>query len=368
MKTTLRDVARKAGVSTCTVSHALNKTRPVRPETRKRIEAAVRELRYQPNLLARSLRRNQTKTIGLVLSDIDNPFFTKIARAVQDACLPASYQVIVCNTDEDIEKERAALRTLFGSRVDGIILAPAAGDHKYLKEYSRLRFPLVTINRRIEIPKVPGIIADNEEGARIGTEHFISLDHRRIGVVIGLEGTSTTKDRMRGYRRALSTHGLPFDPGLVRSGWLTLKGGYEATRELMSLPDPPTAIFAFNNFMAEGALLALRDLKVRCPDKVALIGYDDFRSAAALEPSLTVVAQPTKDVGEKAVDLLLRLIASRGPVETLDLLPTSFIHRASCGCNAGQTSGRVVSGQDGVKPGMAGGGGDNASQRWSNHR
>lgn len=352
MKKTLRDVAKKAGVSTCTVSHALNKTRPVRPETRKRIEAAVRGLRYQPNLLARSLRRSQTKTIGLVLSDIDNPYFTRIARAVQDACLPASYQVIVCNTDEDIEKEKAAIRTLFGSRVDGIILAAAAGDHKYLKEFSRLRFPLVTINRRIEIPKLPGVIADNEEGARIGTEHFISLGHRRIGVIVGLEGTSTTEDRMRGLRRALSTRGLPFDQALVRSGWLTLKGGYDATRDLMALSDPPTAIFAFNNFMAEGALLALRDLKLRCPDKVALIGYDDFRSAAALEPSLTVVAQPTKDMGAKAVDLLLRLIASRGPVENLDVLPTSFIHRASCGCNAGQTSGRGVSRQDDVKPGM----------------
>lgn len=353
MKTTLRDVARKAGVSTCTVSHALNKTRPVRPETRKRIEAAARELNYQPNLLARSLRRNQTKTIGLVLSDINNPFFTRIARAVQDACLPSSYQVIVCNTDEDIEKEKAAICALFGSRVDGIILAPAAGDHKYLEEYSRLRFPLVTINRRIEIPKLPGVIADNEEGARIGMEHFISLGHRRIGVIVGLKGTSTTEDRSRGHRRALATHGLPFDRALIRSGWLTLKGGYDATRDLMALSDPPTAIFAFNNFMAEGALLALRDLKVRCPDKVALIGYDDFRSAAALEPSLAVVAQPTKDMGEKAVDLLLRLIASRGPGEGLAVLRTSFIHRASCGCSAGQTSGRVVSGQEGVKPGIA---------------
>jgi LacI family transcriptional regulator len=345
VKKTLRDVAKKAGVSTCTVSHALNKTRPVRPETRKRIKAAVRELRYQPNLLARSLRRSQTKTIGLVLSDIDNPFFTRIARAVQDACLPASYQVILCNTDEDIEKERAAIRTLFGSRVDGIILAPAAGDHKYLKEYSRLRFPLVTINRRISVPKLPGVISNNEEGARIGMEHLIGHGHRRIGVIIGMERTSTTEDRMRGLRTALAKRGLPFDRELVRSGKLVLRGGYEVTRHFMDLADPPTAIFAFNNVMAEGAMLALRDMRLPCPDKVALMGYDDFRSAAALEPSLTVVAQPTKEMGEKAVNLLLQLIASDRLSRKLVILPTSLIHRASCGCPPERTGGKAEEGR-----------------------
>ncbi len=150
---------------------------------------------------------------------------------------------------------------------------------------------------------------------------------------------------MRGYRRALAKHELSFDRQLVRSGKLALRGGYEVARHFMGLADPPTAIFAFNNVMAEGAMLALRDMKLPCPDKVALIGYDDFRSAAALEPSLTVVAQPTKDMGEKAVDLLLQLIASGRLSRRLIVLATSLIHRASCGCPPERMGGRTGEGR-----------------------
>ena len=331
---TLRDVAIRAAVSTCTVSHVINGTARVLPGTRRRVEKGIRDLNYQPNLLARSLRRRQTKTIGLVVADIDNPFFTKIVRAVQDACLSVGYQVIVCNTDEQTAQEQAAIRTLIGSRVDGIILAPAAGDHAYLDEFSSLRVPIVTINGRLRVPQLPFVVADNEGGANTGTAHLIQAGHRRIGVIVRLAGTSTTEERLRGYKQSLAAHRIRFDPTLVRAGGLTVAGGYRAVCRLMNRPTPPTALFGFSNVMAEGAMLALRDLKLACPDKVALIGFDDFRSSAALAPSLTVIESPTKAMGEKAVSVLLRSIAGDPATQRGVILPTAFIHRASCGCNS----------------------------------
>jgi DNA-binding LacI/PurR family transcriptional regulator len=315
-------------------------TGQVRPETKKRVEAAIKALNYQPNLLARSLRNRQTKTLGLVVADIDDPFFTKIVRAVQDTCGQSAYQVIVCNTDEDIEKEKAAVHTLFGTHVDGIILAPTFGDHSYLLEYVRQSLPIVTINRRIRKPRLPCVISDNETGCRIGMEHLINLGHRRIGIITGLPGTSTTIDRLRGHRRVLAAHNIPYDPRLVLCGRLKMEGGYEAVKTFMGLAQPPTAVFALNNAMTEGAFLALRDLGIRCPEEVALIGYDDFRSASALQPPLTVVAQPNRDIGMHAVQLILRIIERGGRVQRSLILPTQFIHRGSCGCTG--SSGRAA--------------------------
>jgi LacI family repressor for deo operon, udp, cdd, tsx, nupC, and nupG len=310
----------------------MNRPERVRPETRRRVETAIKALNYQPNLVARSLRRRHTKTLGVVVADIDDPFFTKIVRAVQDTCGESAYQVIVCNTDEDIEKEKAAVQTLFGTHVDGIILAPTFGDHRYLVNYVRQALPIVTINRRIRTPRLPCVISDNETGCRMGMEHLIKLGHRRIGIITGFSKTSTTTDRLRGYRRVLSAHNIPYDARLVRCGHLRVEGGYEAVKEFLGLVPPPTAIFALNNAMAEGAFVALRDLRVRCPEDVALIGYDDFRAACALQPPLTVVAQPTRAIGLQATQLILRIIESGRQGKRSLILPPHFIHRGSCGC------------------------------------
>lgn len=335
MKPTIADVAREAGVSTTTVSHALNGTRFVAEATRRRIDDAVERLQYEVNSVAQSLKRDKSDAIGLLITDISNPFFTSLVRGVEDVANRAGYSVILCNTDEDPAKELTYLRVLRRKRVDGILLAPTGTRQPLLDGLVDDGFPVVCIDRPSPGSPCDAVLVDNVGGARAAVQHLIRLGHRRVGVISGLAPVGTSSERLDGYREALRDHGIPEDPALVREGNSRLDGGYRRVLELLDLPAPPTAVFTTNNLMTLGALGALQARGVRVPDDVAVVGFDDFEWAVVLRPRLTTVAQPTYEIGETAARLLLDRVERKSDgAPRRVVLPTRLLVRESCGADS----------------------------------
>lgn len=333
----IHDVAQRAGVSAATVSHVLNASRFVSDETRQRVLSAVQDLGYIPSAIARGLRSRRTRTIGLIVSDVENPYFTEVARAVERRAADAGYTVVLGNTDEDPARERAIVQVMLSQRVDGIVLAPAAGDHDlaHLRTAQERQVPVVLVNRRLEGIAATTVTADADTGSYELTRHAIAQGHRRIAAVRGRLDTSTTQDRLRGYRRALEEAGIDDDPALVVMGGSKTGAAYEATAQLLEVSPRPTCIYAFNNLMTEGVLLALKDLDVACPEEMSLVGFDDFRSARAITPPLTVVAQPTHEIGRVATELLLRRLDGEDVEDVV--LPTRLVIRGSCVAPRGES-------------------------------
>lgn len=332
MRATIVDVAREAGVSPTTVSHVINGTRHVAEPTRQRVRAAIERLNYEVNSLAQSLKRDRSQTIGLLITDISNPFFTALVRGVEDVANAAGYGVFLCNTDEDPEKELTYLRMLRRKRVDAILMAPTGTRQPVVDQLIELGFPLVCFDRPPPGAPCDSVLVDNVGGARQAVSHLIGLGHRRISVITGLAGVGTTDERLEGYRRALVEHGLPVDAALVRVGNSRLNGGLREMLALLDLPEPPTAVFSTNNLMTLGVLSALQSRQVRVPEDMAVVGFDDFDWAAVLRPRLTAVAQPTYEIGETAARMLIDRIEGRGgPAPRRIVLPTRLIVRESCG-------------------------------------
>lgn len=301
---TIHDVAKAAGVSIATVSATINQTAYVSPELQERVKRAIVELGYHPNGIARSLKKRATQTLGLIISDITNPFFTAIIRGIEDVANARGYALILCNTDEDLEKERAYLRLLRSRRVDGLIMAPAGAAEHYGGLSADLKMPLVFVDRRIGTVSADAVVVDNLGGARQVVEYLLRLGHRRVGAVTGLPQISTTHERIQGYRQALEQVGLAVDPDLMRGGNSRLEGGHQASLTLLGLPNRPTAIFATNNVMAIGLMRAVVERGLRCPEDLSVACFDDFEWASVFRPRLTTVAQPVYDMGVKAAELL----------------------------------------------------------------
>jgi LacI family transcriptional regulator len=315
-----------------TVSRVLNRSGYVSPDARERVEAAVADLGYVPNYLARSLRSNQTGTIALVLSDITNPFFTTLARGVEDGANAAGTNVILCNTDESEAKQASYLELLVQKRVDGVLLVPAASAPKAVLYLQQRRVPVVVLDRRIPHCTVDCVRCDSEDGAYRLTRLLIGLGHTAIALVNVPAGVSTAQDRLAGYRRALDESGLPFRPGLVCSGPFTQDHGRRGAAMALEAAPTPTALFAANNFIAIGAYRALRDAGRRIPDDVALVAFDDLPPALVMEPFLTVAAQPAYAMGRQAIELLMRTLAEGAGRPSQEIvLPTEIIVRDSLG-------------------------------------
>lgn len=339
----LKDVAHLAGVSTATVSRILNDHGPASEEARNRVLRAAQELDYHPNWLARSLRSRRTNTIGLVLPDIENPFFTSLVKGVEQAASSRGWNVVFCNTDEDIGREEALVRTLVERKIDGLILCPAAGSHDYLARYLERRLPVVAVNRTFRDFPLPGVTSDNFRGAYEATHHLLAKGLRPLALILGTPNLSTTQDRLAGCRRAAEEFGLGPEDLLLKVGFGRTAQGYEAALECLDANPRPQAIFAFNNLMAEAALMAIHQRGVRCPADIALMGFDDFRSAAALTPPLSVVEQNPVQMGAKAVEELARVIETGEPSQALTSIPTRLVIRASCGCAMTQQWGHDAS-------------------------
>ncbi len=329
---TMEDVARVAGVSVTTVSHVINRTRPASKRTTERVLAAVERTGYSPNTIARALARSRTQSLGLAISGLANPYFTDVIAAVERAAMRAGHTLLLGDTREDPEQELRIVRALVERRVDGLLLAPSAGagDHalRYLAAHA---MPTVLLDRIMDA----GLdqVASEAEGPTAQlVEHLAARGHRRIGMVTGMAGISTTTERIRGYRLGLLRAGLAEDSALVAEGGSEHDRARAATHGLLALADPPTAIVSGNNHMTIGILRALAERGLRVPNDIALVAFDDFEWADLFEPRLTVIAQPTAELGERAVALLLaRLEDPERPPRTVRL-ETTFVHRDSCGC------------------------------------
>ncbi|MEU8969779.1 LacI family DNA-binding transcriptional regulator [Streptomyces monashensis] len=349
---TMADVARSAGVSVATVSHVLNGTRPVLPHTRQAVLDAIDSLGYTPNTLARSLVTSRTRSIGLAVSAVSNPYFTEILQGVEAAALEAGYSLLIADPHDDPGHERKVAQLLHERRVDGMIVAPSAHPHDLVGYLRRHAVPTVFLDRVIDARVLDSPPADGDEGAAPdgGTSwydqvcaesagptahlvtHLATLGHRRIGMVAGMPGLSTTGERVAGYRDGLAAAGLAHDERLLVSGDSESARAEQATTALLALPDPPSALVTANNAMTIGALRALRRLGRSVPDDLALCCFDDFAWADLFSPRLTAVAQPSRELGARAVRVLLdRLGEPRRPARTVRL-PCTFVHRTSCGC------------------------------------
>ncbi|MFG2731647.1 LacI family DNA-binding transcriptional regulator [Streptomyces canus] len=356
---TMADVARSAGVSVATVSHVLNGTRPVLPHTRQAVLDAVDELGYTPNTLARSLVTSRTRSIGLAVSAISNPYFTEILQGVEAGALEHGYSLLIADPHDDPDHECKVVQLLHERRVDGMIVAPSADPRELVSYLGRQRVPTVFLDRVID-GVIEGVAEDMADAAADGprrfdqvcaenTEpmarlvtHLAGLGHRRIGLVAGLPGLSTTAERITGYRQGLTTAGLTYDDDLVVHGDSESAGAERATATLLSLAAPPTALVTANNAMTIGTLRALRDRGLSVPDDLALCCFDDFAWADLFSPRLTAIAQPSREIGAQAVRVLLeRLAAPDRPARTVRL-DCTFVHRTSCGCPDSGERGRSL--------------------------
>jgi LacI family transcriptional regulator len=326
---TIQDVARLAGVSPITVSRVLNNSGYASEETRARVEAAVAELGYVPNTLARGLRSKRTNTLALVVTDITNPYFTLIARGVEDTASNSGYTVIFCNTDESESEEEKYLRILVQKQVDGVLLVPACSNSQSLKFLHSNEIPFVLIDRRVPGTQADLVRSDSEQGAYNLTRHLIELGHKRIVTVTGPREVSTSLDRASGYQRAMKEADLA-DLAQVYYGSFTQDSGYQLTCTALMLNPRPTAFLGGNNFISIGIFKALRDAGFSVPDDMSVVGFDDLPASLLINPILTVAAQPAYQMGSQATDLLLKRIAHELPEASQEIiLPTEMIVRHS---------------------------------------
>lgn len=327
---TMNDVARRAAVSKATVSHVINNTRFVEEATRQRVLQAIMELGYRPNNVARSLTTRRTGTIGMIISDASNLFFGEMLRGVEDILQPENYGLIVCNTDETLERESHYLELLLRHQVEGIIAAATSQPWIELGQAKVQHTPIVFVDRAFEGLQGPYVGVNNFRGAYLGTRHLIECGHRKIGIVAGFQRLSTMRERLAGFRQALQEHAIPLPDEWVIPCPLSIDAGREATRHILSLPDRPTALFLNNNLLSLGALVALKELGLRCPIDIALLGFDDHPWAAVSDPPLTVVRQPARRLGQVAAQTLCALIAGAQPPPARIVLECELVLRESC--------------------------------------
>lgn len=325
----IHDVARRAGVAPITVSRVVNNNGYVSEETRRRVEAAILELDYIPNALGPSLRSKRTLTLALVLSDITNPFWTTVARGVEDAANQQGYHVIIANTDESPEKQEEYLIFLQKKQVDGFLLVPASS--RSLGTLQKRRVPVVVLDRYIPGEQVDSVRGDSVGGAYALTRHLLQLGHRRLAIITGRQDHSTASDRVAGFLQALTEAGENDTPHIYR-GEYNQQTGYDYTRQILKLEPRPTAIFASNNFIAIGVMRALREARVKVPKNMSVVAFDDLPQAITIDPFFTVAAQPAYEMGQQATALLLSRLAGNGPEGYQEIvLPVELIVRKSSG-------------------------------------
>jgi LacI family transcriptional regulator len=328
---TVRQVAALAHVSTATVSRALAGDGGVSQQLRRRVLEAAARLNYRPNRAARNLRIQRSFTIGVVIPDIQNFFFTGIVRGIEDVLQTGGYTYLLGNSDGQPDRERLYIETLRDEGAAGLIIVPSERDAIPYRQLQKQGVPLVLLDRGVPSLAVDQVAVTNEEGVRIAVDHLIAKGHRRIGFVGGPPDIDVARMRLAGYRAALDAAGVTFDVEYVRTGQFQQIGGYAATLDLLSLPLPPTALFLANNLMTLGAFQALHERGLRIPDDVAVIGFDDMPWSTSLQPPLTAVAQPTFELGATAAQLLLaRLHDPTRPFRRV-VLDTPLIIRGSCG-------------------------------------
>ncbi len=328
---TVKEVAARAGVSTATVSRVLAGAIGVRPDPARRVREAARQLGYQPNRVARNLRMRATRTAGVLIPDIENPFFTNLVCGIEDALQAAGYSLLLANFNEEPDRERIHLNTLRAEGVAGIVFACSSAPAAGYQELARARMPLVAISRVPAGVSVDLVKVTNREGAQAAVSHLLGLGHRRIAFINGPLAVSTALEREAGYEAAFEATGLAAPRDLILYADFRQRGGYNAMQTLLSLPNRPTAVFVASNLMTLGALQAIHERGLGIPSEIAVVGFDDMSWAMSLQPPLTAVAQPTRELGMTAARLLLDRIAEPGRPPRHIVLETELVVRASCG-------------------------------------
>jgi LacI family transcriptional regulator len=323
------DVARLARVSPATVSRVLNGTAGVSPERAERVRAAVEKLQYQPFSPARALRKQLTDVWAVIVADVENPFFTSVVRGIEDGAQEFGRRILLCNSDEDLAKEAAYIDVAIGERVGGVVISVASTRQSDLSPLLDKGIPVVAVDRRPVGAKVDSVLVDNRLAAEQATEHLIEAGGKRIACITGPKRISTANERLRGYRDALEKAGRAYDESLVLREDFRQAGGHEAVQQLFAGKKQPDSLFVANNEMTVGVLQGLQELGLHIPDDVAVAGFDDTPWATLIQPTLTVVSQPTYDIGRAAAELLATARdAKDGPPREV-VLPAKLIVRDS---------------------------------------
>ena len=329
----IKDVALRAQVSTTTVSHVVNRTRFVSDKVRAEVEAAIRELGYVPSAVARSLKSNTTKTIGMLIPNCSNPYFAEIVRSVEDHCFGAGYTLILCNTDDDPHRQGVYLQVLSEKRIDGMIIISTGEDEALRRSLQGLPIPTVLLDREIDEVHCDLVETAHLQGGVMATQHLIDLGHRRIACLSGPADLNPSAQRIEGWRTALAQSGLTAQAqDLLWHSDFTSQGGFTAMQSILASPQPPTAVFVCNDLMCIGALSAAHEAGVRVPQDMSLIGFDDIELARFASPALTTIAQPKHRIGVAAVDMLLERIQG-GRVQARKVLfqPALVVRHSTAG-------------------------------------
>jgi LacI family transcriptional regulator len=337
---TLSDVAKRAGVGTTTVSRVINGGKLVDPVTLARVRRAIEALEYTPNQAARTLKGARTRAIGLLVPSIADPFFASCAESAQDVARRNDSLLTVLTTQNEPRLELESINVLIQHRTDGLIIAPGPSSDSALRQLlERAGVPAVAMDRPVPHSSIPYVVADNRAGATVACRHLIDHGYQRIACWTGEPALYTIRERIRGYRQSMKAAGLPL---LIDDSIMDYSSAESAVRRLLADPAPPDAILTLKNSTTIYVFEALQNLGVAVPERVALLGYDDFELAAALQPSITTIQQPTAEIGRQAAELLFEYLeeyledieermAIRKPIRNIHL-HTALIQRHSCGC------------------------------------
>jgi LacI family transcriptional regulator len=339
------DVATRAKVSTATVSAVLNESAFVSPGLKQRVVAAIRALGYEPNLVARGLAKQRTQTLGMIVPDIANPFFPEVVRGAEDAARAAGYSLLIASSDNDLKTEEVYLKLFLAKRVDGVILTKAPGrmPKAVATAFAKAHVPIVLLARTVAGFKADVVEMDDRAAAHEAVTHLLRLGYRRVGLIGGLGGASTTKRRLDGYRAALRDAGVSVDRALIGEGDFRVDSGYRAGLDVLKAR--PDAVFIANYLMSVGFMQALKQYRLRCPEDVAIVTCDDHAWLDAFSPRLTTVDFPKRELGDAAARLVIERVGKRGgPVRTIRLKSAMQI-RESCGCGLRAASAIVATSQ-----------------------
>ncbi|WP_291329879.1 LacI family DNA-binding transcriptional regulator [Desulfovibrio sp. UCD-KL4C] len=326
----LKDIAEAAGVSTATVSRVLGNKPNVRPELRKQVMDVVERLNYRPNRAAQRLRSKQSSFIGLIVADIQSPFFASVTRAVEDVAQANDYSVILCNTDEDPAKEQMYLEMMQSENAAGVILAPtlSLSEHFAVKKFGS--FPMVVIDRLVSDYSVDMVLIDNNQAAQDLTKHMLSHGYKRIVGLFG-ESSATGQQRRAGFEHVMKKAGLPVDEKMIISMPAKEEAAHEVVSRLLEMDEPPEAVITSNGLLGAGAFRAIRDKELPVPESVAFASFDETPWSSMTRPAITVVKQPTYSIGQTACEMLLKRIVDPERPTRKVVLESKLVVRQSCG-------------------------------------
>jgi DNA-binding LacI/PurR family transcriptional regulator len=326
---TLTNLAKELNLSIATISRALSRPEDVAAPTRQRVLAAVHRHGYKPNGTSRALRTQQTRTIGVILSDIRNFFFANLVKAIEDEAQANGYTLLICNADEDSAKEETALQLLLDRKVSAVINCSTGANLDLLRRFQRSGAILLDLDRESGLQNVDTVVIDNHKGAELAARHLIELGHREIGTIAGPQHLSNARGRYAGFVTALDTYGIRTKKGFVQFGNFLQRSGYECAEKLFALRRRPTGLFVANAEMAAGVIAFLREKNIAIPGEISVVSFDDSFWARYMDPPLTVVAQPMEKMGKSTMELLLARLRGSKPVQTLVFEPELIVRRST---------------------------------------